>query len=104
MTPGAASVPLWQLMAVAAAAAVACRFAGYLAMRFLPPSARLDAALRATPLAVMAVITALALAAGGLVEALALGTAVGLTVITKNDVGAAVAGVAVAAALRALGG
>jgi uncharacterized membrane protein len=44
-------------------------------MRFLPPSARLDAALKATPLAVMAGITAQALAAGGLVEALALGAA-----------------------------
>lgn len=98
MTP-----PLWQMMAVAGAAAMVCRFAGYLAMRFLPPSARLDAALRATPLAVMSGITAQAIAAGGLVEALALGTAVVLTLVTKNDVGAAVAGVAMAAALRALG-
>jgi uncharacterized membrane protein len=88
---------------VAAASSVACRFAGYLAMRWLPPSHRLDAALRATPLAVMAGITAMALAAGGLTEALALTLATVIAVITRNDVGAAVAGVAFGAALRAFG-
>lgn len=98
MTP---SLPA--MLAVAAAAALACRLAGYLAMRFLPPSHRLDAALRATPLAVMSGITAMALVAGGLTEALALGAAIGLTLLTRNDVGAAVAGVGVAAVLRAFG-
>ncbi|MFZ1467682.1 MAG: AzlD domain-containing protein [Paracoccaceae bacterium] len=91
------------MLAVMAGAALVCRMAGYMAMRFLPPSARLDAALRATPLAVMAGITAQALAAGGLVEALALGSAMAISLWSRNDVGAAVAGVAVAAALRAMG-
>ncbi len=91
------------MLAVMAGAALICRLAGFLAMRFLPPSARLDAALKATPLAVMAGITAQALAAGGWVEALALGAAMGLSVLTRNDVGAAIAGVGVAALLRALG-
>lgn len=95
--------PMWAMLAVITAAALFCRFAGYLAMRYLPPSARLDAALKATPLAVMSGITALALAAGGLVEALALGSAVALTLITRNDVASAVAGVGVAAALRWFG-
>lgn len=99
MTPS-----LSALLLVAAGAAMACRFAGYLAMRFLPPSHRLDAALRATPLAVMAGITAMALAAGGLTEALALAATVGLTLLTRSDVGAAVAGVGVVALLRAFGG
>ncbi|MBP9181527.1 MAG: AzlD domain-containing protein [Fuscovulum sp.] len=98
MTP---SLPA--MLAVMTAAALFCRFAGFLAMRFLPPSARLDAALKATPLAVMAGITAQALVAGGLVEALALSAAMVLSVTTRNDVGAAVAGVGVAALLRALG-
>jgi uncharacterized membrane protein len=91
------------MLAVMAGAALICRMAGYMAMRFLPPSARLDAALKATPLAVMAGITAQALAAGGLVEAVALGSAMAISLTTRNDVGAAVAGVAVAAALRAMG-
>ena len=95
--------PMWAMLAVAVAAALVCRYAGYLAMRFLPPSPRLDAALRATPLAVMSGITALALAAGGLTEALALGAAVALSFLTRNDVMAAVLGVAVAAILRAMG-
>ncbi len=95
--------PLWGMLAVTVAAALFCRFAGYLVMRYLPPSYRLDAALKATPLAVMAGITAQALAAGGLVEALALSFAVGLTLMTRNDVMSAVAGVALAAALRFLG-
>ncbi|MBL4927005.1 AzlD domain-containing protein [Fuscibacter oryzae] len=88
---------------VAAAAAVACRFAGYVAMRWLPPSHRLDAALRATPLAVMAGITAMALAVGGMTEALALTLAGVVALVTRNDVGAAVAGVAFGAVLRAFG-
>ena len=45
----------------------------------------------------------LALAAGGLTEAVALASAIGLTVLTRNDVGAAVGGVGVAALLRWLG-
>jgi len=95
--------PIWAMLLVMTAASFFCRVAGYMAMRFLPPSARLDAALKATPLAVMAGITAQALAAGGLVEALSLGAAMALSVATRNDVGAAVAGVAVAAGLRAAG-
>lgn len=98
MTP---SLPA--MLVAMTAAALFCRLAGYAAMRFLPPSPRLDAALRATPLAVMAGITAQALAAGGWVEAIALGSATALSVITRHDLAAAIAGVAVAAALRAMG-
>ncbi len=97
------TLSLPSMLIVMTAAALLCRFAGYAAMRFLPPSARLDAALKATPLAVMAAITAQAVAAGGLVESLALGAAMAMSFLTRNDIGAAVAGVAVAAALRAAG-
>lgn len=98
-----AHADLWPFLVVAAAAALACRVAGYAAMRFLPPSYRLDAALRATPLAVMSGITAMALAAGGLTEALALGCAVAVAAVTRNDLGAAIAGVGMVALLRAAG-
>lgn len=91
-------------LAVAAASALTCRLAGYLAMRWLPPSPRLDAALRATPLAVMSGIAAMALAGGGLTEALALTATAALAVATRNDVGAALAGIVLAAVLRAFGG
>ncbi len=92
------SFPL--LLAVMAGAAFACRIAGFFLMLYLPASPRLEAALRATPLSVMAGITALALQAGALAEALALAAAVGLTFVLKSDVTAALTGVAMVAALR----
>lgn len=88
------------ILLVMAAAAFLCRVAGFTLMRLVPVSARVEAALRATPLAVMAAITALALQAGGLAEALALAAVVGLTLVLRSDVAAALLGVAVVAALR----
>lgn len=88
------------VLLVMAAAAFFCRVAGFTLMRLVPVSARVEAALRATPLAVMAGIAALALQAGGLAEALALGSVVGLTLVLRSDVAAALLGVAVVAALR----
>jgi uncharacterized membrane protein len=90
------------LLAVMAAAALACRFAGYAAMRLVPDSPRLSAALRATPLAVMSAITALAVAGGSLTDAAALAAGVALTLATGRDVAAALAVVVLAAGLRAL--
>lgn len=90
-------------LAVMGAAALFCRFAGYLAMRVLPASPRIEAALRATPVAVMSAIATLAVAQGGTVEALALAAAVALTFAIGNDVAAALLAVALAALLRAAG-
>ena len=80
------------LLAVMAAAAFLCRMAGFTLMRFVPVSPRVEAALRATPLGVMAGITALAVQAGGLAE--------GLTLVLRSDVAAALLGVVVVAGLR----
>ena len=88
------------VLAVMASAALVCRVAGFTLMRLIPVSPRLEAALRATPLAVMAAIAALAVQAGGLAEALALAAVVGLTWILRSDVAAALLGVAIVAALR----
>ena len=88
------------MLLVMVAAAVACRVGGFLLMAWLPVSPRLEAALRATPLSVMAGITALALAGGQVADALALGGVVVLTVITRNDVMSAIAGVGIVAVLR----
>lgn len=99
------SYPFSLLLAVMAGAALFCRFAGYLAMRYLPASPRIQAALRATPLSVMAGIAAIAAAQGGPVEAVALAAAVGLTLVMGNDVLAALIAVALAAIMRfAFGG
>lgn len=88
------------LLAVMAAAAFLCRVAGFTLMRYVPVSPRVEAALRATPLAVMAGITVLALQAGGLAEGLALASVVGLTLVLRSDVAAALLGVVVVAVLR----
>ncbi len=88
------------LLLVMAAAAFFCRAAGFTLMRLVPVSPRIEAALRATPLAVMAGIGALALQSGGLAEALALAAVVGLTVVIGSDVAAALLGVVVVAVLR----
>lgn len=95
MMPGFAT-----MLAVMFAAAFACRLGGFLLMRFLPPSPRLEAALRATPLSVMSGITALAVAGGQVADALALAAVVALTVLTRNDVLSALLGVGIVAGLR----
>ena len=91
------------LLLVMAAAAFFCRAAGFTLMRLVPVSARVEAALRATPLAVMAGIAALALQQGGLAEALALAAVVALTRVIGSDVAAALLGVVVVAVLRWMG-
>jgi uncharacterized membrane protein len=88
------------LLLVMAGAALFCRFAGYLAMRYLPASPRLEAALRATPLSVMAAIAAIAVVKGGVVEAVALAAAAALTLLIGNDVAAALIAVGLAAVMR----
>lgn len=88
------------LLTVMAGAAFLCRVAGFTLMRFVPVSPRVEAALRATPLAVMAGITALAVQGGGLAEGLALASVVGLTLVLRSDVAAALLGVVVVAVLR----
>ena len=88
------------LLAVMASAALLCRVAGFTLMRFVPVLPRVEAALRATPLGVMAGITALAVQAGGLAEGLALAAVVGLTLVLRSDVAAALLGVVVVAGLR----
>jgi uncharacterized membrane protein len=88
------------MLAVMTAAALACRMGGFLMMRYMPASPRLEAALRATPLSVMAGITALAVASGQIAEAVALACVVVLTLVTRNDVLAALLGVAAVAGLR----
>jgi uncharacterized membrane protein len=91
------------LLVVMALAALTCRIAGFVLMRLMPASPRIEAALRATPLSVMAGITALALASGGLAEGLALAGVVAMTFVLGSDVVAALLGVGLVAILRWVG-
>ncbi len=94
---------LWLVLLVGAVA-FACRAGGFLLMRFIPASPRLEAALRATPLAVMVGIVAPAAAHGGVPELLALAVIIGLARLGANDVVSALAGVAVVAVTRSYAG
>src|SRR5688572_24827866 len=84
------------------AAAFACRAAGYWLMGFVQPSPRLQAALRAAPLAVMVGIVAPAAARGRPAELVALVVIAVVMRLTRSDLIASLAGVAVVAALRQL--
>lgn len=90
------------LLVTMAAVSFGCRAAGFLAMRFIPMGARVREALNATPVAVMAGITAITAAGGKLAELLAIGAVIACMRITGNDVLSALAGVAIVAALRHL--
>lgn len=91
------------LLAAMAAAAYACRAGGFWLMRFVRVTPRIEAALRATPLAVMIGIVLPAALRGGPPEWLALAVIALVMRVWPNDFAAAMAGVAVVAVARSLG-
>jgi uncharacterized membrane protein len=90
------------VLLAAGAVSFFCRAAGFFLMRYVPITPRLEAALRATPLAVMVGICAPVMARGNPAELAALGVVVIATKLTGNDVVGALAGVAAVAGLRAI--
>ncbi|WP_164107502.1 AzlD family protein, partial [Serratia marcescens] len=98
MSVDTAFLPLLLAMALAS---FACRASGFWLMRFIPVTPRLEAALKATPVAVMAGIVVPVAMRGQPGELVALGM-VGLAMrLTGNDLVAALAGVVTLAAWRA---
>lgn len=89
-----------ELLIVMAVVAFVCRTGGYFLMRYLPPSERLDAALRGTPLAVMSGILAMTLVRGGASELIAAAVVAAAMFVTRNEIVSALIGVAAIAALR----
>ncbi len=87
---------------IVGAAALACRLGGFWLMRFVTITPRVEAALRATPLAVMVGLVAPAALKGGPVEAAALLATAATMKLTGSDLISAVVGVAVVAGGRAL--
>jgi uncharacterized membrane protein len=93
------------LVAVAALAVVSflCRAGGFMMMRYVKITARIESALKAVPLAVMIGIVMPAATAGRAPELAAL-VAVGIVMkLTGNDLLAALAGLLVVAIARWLG-
>ena len=83
-----------------ALASYACRLAGFLLMGYVRITPRVEAALKAIPLAVMVGIVTPAATAGKLPELLAL-LAVGVVMkLVRNDLAAAVAGAATVGLVR----
>ena len=90
---------VWALAGMALAS-FACRISGFLLMGYVPITPRVEAALKAIPLAVMVGIVTPAATSGQLPELLAL-LAVGLVMkLLRNDLAAAVAGAATVALVR----
>ncbi|CEJ10585.1 Branched-chain amino acid transport protein (AzlD) [bacterium YEK0313] len=90
------------LLAVMVLASYACRAGGFWLMRFVTVTPRLDAALKATPVAVMAGIVTPAALAGRPGELVALALVVMVMRLSGNDVVAALCGVAGLALWRAI--
>lgn len=88
------------LLVAMAISSYGCRIAGFLAMRFVVITPRLEAALRATPLAVMAGIVAVAALRGGPAEWIASASVLVLMRITGQDMLSALLGVAIIALAR----
>ncbi len=83
-------------------AAALCRLAGYGFIRFVPLTPRVEAGLKAVPLAVMIGIMGPPVLKGGLPEILGLIATVASVRLGLNDLIALVAGMSTVATLRAL--
>ncbi|MCU0819325.1 MAG: AzlD domain-containing protein [Beijerinckiaceae bacterium] len=88
------------LLLAMALASYGCRVAGFVAMRFVTITPRIEAALRATPLSVMAGIVAVAAMRGGPAEWIASASVLVIMKLTGQDVLSALAGVAIIALAR----
>lgn len=90
-------------VAALAAASFFCRAGGFMMMRYLRITPRVESALRAVPLAVMIGIVMPAAAAGRVPELAALAAVAAVMKLRSNELLAALAGLAVVAAGRWLG-
>ena len=88
------------LIGVMALAAALCRLAGYWFMRFVPTSPRMEAGLRAIPLAVMIGIIGPPILRGGWPELGGLAATIATVRLGGNDLLAILAGMGAVAALR----
>ncbi len=77
-----------------------CRAGGFWLMRYVPTTPAVEAALKATPLAVMVGIVTPVAARGNLPEIAGLAVIVAVVRLTGSDILAAILGVAVVAGLR----
>jgi uncharacterized membrane protein len=91
-------------IAAMAVATYAMRAGGFWMMRLVPPSARMRKALNALPGSVIVATVLPIIVRDGVTAMLAIGAAVAAMLLTRRDFLAVIAGMAVAAAIRAAGG
>ena len=89
-------------LAAMAAGSYVCRIAGFVLMRFVPVTPRVEAALKAIPLGVMIGIVTPAVAAGKLPETVGLVAVIVAMKLTHKDIIAAISGAAAVAICRQL--
>jgi uncharacterized membrane protein len=93
-------VELIPLLIAVTLASFACRAGGFWLMRFVSVTPRVQAALRAAPLAVMIGIVVPAAVRGGVAEWIGIATTAVLMAVTRRDLIASLCGVAAVAACR----
>ena len=93
---------IWTIIIVMTAAAAFCRLAGFWFMHFIPITPRVEAGLKAIPLAVMLGIVVPPVMRGGLPETIGLITTLAAVRLGANDLGAIIVGMASVAGMRAL--
>jgi uncharacterized membrane protein len=91
------------LLVAMAGAAYVCRAIGFLAMRYVPMTPRFEAALKATPVSVMAGIVAIAASRGGPPEWCATAAVLLVMKMSGHDIIAAFTGIGVIALMRTYG-
>jgi len=87
-----------------AVATYAMRAGGFWMMQHVPPSPRLRKMLNALPGSVIVATVLPIVVRDGLTAMLAVGAAMAVMLVTRRDILAVIAGMAVAAAMRAAGG
>ncbi|MEQ1647552.1 MAG: AzlD domain-containing protein [Hyphomicrobiaceae bacterium] len=90
------------IIAVMTAAAAACRLAGFWFMRLIPITPRVEAGLKAIPIAVMIGIIVPPVIKGGIPETVGLIATMAVVKLGANDLIAVLIGMASVAATRAL--
>jgi uncharacterized membrane protein len=89
-------------IAVMTAAAAACRLSGFWFMRLIPITPRVEASLKAIPLAVMIGIIVPPVLKGGIAETVGLVMTMAAVKLGANDLIAVLLGMATVAAMRTL--
>ena len=90
------------IIAVMTVMAAACRLAGFWFMRLIPITPRVEAGLKAIPLAVMIGIIVPPVLRGGIAELVGLATTMLAVKLRANDLIAIIVGMATVAVLRAV--